>query len=104
VPERYRLTEVAAADFDALAGFSLTSFGPAQAKRYADGLFKTLDLLVAFPQMGSDHGHVLAGMRRVVHGSHSIYYVVIDDEIVVLGFLGAGQDPLQRFARESDEP
>jgi hypothetical protein len=41
-------------------------------------------------------------MRRTVHGSHAIYYAQVGDEIVVLGLLGAGQDPLQRFSEVSD--
>jgi plasmid stabilization system protein ParE len=48
VPNSYRLTEVAAADLDEIAAFTIEKFGVAQARQYANGLFRALDLLVAF--------------------------------------------------------
>lgn len=98
MPSSYRLTEEAAADLDSLANYTIERFGRAQAARYSDGLFRAFDLLVVFPQLGSDQGHIEQGLRRHVHGSHAIYYVLQKDEVVIAALLGPGEDPLHRFS------
>jgi toxin ParE1/3/4 len=95
---RYRLTEQAQDDLANVADYSIALFGVEQARKYRDGLFRAFDLLVAFPFLGSDQGAIEPGLRRHVHGSHAIYYVVIEDEIVIAALLGSGEDPIQRFA------
>jgi toxin ParE1/3/4 len=99
VPSSYRLTEQAAADLDNIASYTIERFGLAQARRYSEGLFKVFDLLVTFPLMGLDQRHIVPDMRCIVHASHTIYYLVSGEEIVIVGLLGQGQDPARRFAK-----
>jgi toxin ParE1/3/4 len=94
---RYRLTEQAEEDLANVADFTTGRFGVAQARKYSEGLFRAFDLLVAFPFLGTDQGNIEPGLRRTVHGSHAIYYVVRDDEIVIVALLGPGEDPIRRF-------
>jgi len=60
-------------------------------------LVSALDTLSRQPLIGSDQGHVRPEVRRYIYGSHAVYYRVIDDGIVILRILGAGQDPLRHL-------
>ncbi|WP_405234291.1 type II toxin-antitoxin system RelE/ParE family toxin [Lentisalinibacter salinarum] len=93
----YRLTRQAAEDLREIATFSMCRFGARQAQSYGDELISTLNMLSGQPGLGSDQGHVRPELRRYVFGSHSIYYRIIDDGIVVLRVLGPGQDPLAQL-------
>jgi toxin ParE1/3/4 len=96
-PSRYRLTEQAEEDLASVADYTSERFGIAQARKYGAELFRTFDLLVAFPFLGTAQDRVEPGLRRIVHGSHSIYYMAGDSEIVIVALLGPGEDPLRRF-------
>jgi toxin ParE1/3/4 len=93
---KVRLRQQAQDDLDALATYSLESFGAAQAVRYKSNFLKALDLLGVFPQMGPETD-IREGLRRHVHASHAIYYRVDDEGIVVTRILGPGQDPTREF-------
>lgn len=94
---RYSLTEQAEDDLANVADYTIARFGVEQAREYRDGLFRAFDLLIAFPFLGSDQSHIEAGLRRHVHGSHAIYYVFREGEIIIAALLGPGEDPVRRF-------
>ena len=94
---RYRLTEQAEEDLANVADYTIERFGVEQARKYRDELFRTFDRLVTFPFLGTEQGGIEPGLRRMVHSSHSIYYVIRGDEVVVTALLGPGEDPLTRF-------
>ncbi len=84
----YRLTNAADADLDRLFVFGITTFGLEQAEHYVAGLLERFDELTASPQLWQAVDHVRAGLRRCVYGSHSIYYRIAQDEIVIVRILG----------------
>lgn len=96
MPNRLRLRPEAESDLDAIATFSMQNFGPLQAARFREAFLKALDLLPVFPNMGNAYP-LREGLRRFVHESHSIYYRIEGEQIVVIRILGPGQDPAREF-------
>lgn len=94
---RVRFTQAADADLERMFEFGLDRFGLRQAQRYQIDLWKALEALLTFPNMGTDQGHIDPGLRRLVHASHAIYYRAIGADILVERFLGPGQDPTREF-------
>lgn len=93
----YRLTKRAEKDLTKIAIYTLQNFGLRQAQLYRDGLFKTFDTIAEFPLIGSDQGHIKLMVRRFVYESHSIYYRLSDNGIVILRLLGPGEDPIRHL-------
>ena len=45
------------------------------------------------PRLGRDYSHVKENARRFEYQSHSVYYTITSDGILVLRVLGASMDP-----------
>lgn len=93
----YRLTKRAEKDLGNIAVYTFQNFGLRQAELYRDGLLKTLDTIAEFPLIGSDQGHIKPNVRRFVYESHSIYYRVNENGVVILRLLGPGEDPIRHL-------
>ncbi|WP_161990593.1 type II toxin-antitoxin system RelE/ParE family toxin [Candidatus Methylobacter oryzae] len=93
----YRLSKLADKDLGNIACYTIQRFGIRQASLYRDGLFKAFEMISDFPLIGSDQSQIKKDIRRHVHESHSIYYRVDVDEILILRILGPGEDPLQQL-------
>ena len=93
---RLRLTPAATDDLESIAKYTLERFGTKQAVIYEEGLLKAIALLQENPLLGSEQSKILPNTRRLVHESHSIYYEVGKAEILILRFLGPGEDPLKQ--------
>lgn len=93
----YRLSKHAEKDLNAIAAYTIQNFGLRQARRYRDGLFKTLEMITAFPLIGSDQSQIKKNVRRHVYESHAIYYRVDGKGIIILRILGPGEDPLRHL-------
>jgi len=93
----YRLTKRAEKDLSNIALYTLQNFGLRQAQVYRDGLFKTMDTIAEFPLIGSDQNRIKPNVRRFVYESHSIYYRLNDNGILILRLLGPGEDPLRHL-------
>ncbi len=91
---KYRLSKAADDDVDRLFVFGFTRFGLKQAENYVDGLYKRLDDVTESPGRWPVVAHIRAGLRRCAYGSHSIYYRIDPDEIVIVRILGR-EDPKQ---------
>lgn len=78
--------------------FSAETFGIEQSRRYRNQMLKAVEQLLVFPHMGSPQEHIAEGLRRLVHGSHAIYYSQRGDEIFIERILGPGQDPAREFS------
>jgi toxin ParE1/3/4 len=93
----YRLSKHAEKDLGAIASYTLQNFGITQARLYRDGLFKVFEMLSDFPLIGSDQSHIKQNVRRHVYESHSIYYRVDTNRIIILRILGPGEDPFRHL-------
>lgn len=92
----YALTRRAESDLADIAEFTTERFGTDQARGYRDGLIEAFELIARFPALGTDQGHLKPGARRLVHGSHAIYYRQRRDGVLILRILGPGQDPTRQ--------
>jgi len=93
----YQLTEDAADDVDGIYEYSIRHFGLQQARDYVNGLHACLGTLAASPRLGRDYSHVKAHVRRFEYQSHSVYYTITADGILVLRVLGASMDPARHL-------
>jgi len=89
----YQLTEDAEADVDGIYEYSILHFGLQQARDYVNGLHGCFGNLADSPRLGRDYSHVKANARRFEYQSHSVYYTITSDGILVLRVLGASMDP-----------
>jgi len=94
----YRFTKRAEKDIENIAIYTLQNFGLRKANSYREGLFKTFDTIAEFPLIGSDQSHIKPFVHRFVYESQSIYYRLIDEDIIILRILGPGEDPIRHLA------
>lgn len=87
----------AAADLESIADFTLAEFGEEQAYIYYQQLQVVFELLRVQPLLGKDYNDIKAGVRRLVHRSHCIYYQVREDSLFILRVLSRWQDPLTKL-------
>ena len=84
----YELTYAADQDFENIVEFGLDTFGVDQASRYQNGMMQRFAKLAEQPKLYPTVDHIRAGYRRSVYGSHSIYYRVESQGIVIVRILG----------------
>jgi toxin ParE1/3/4 len=92
------LNRKAEADLRAIAAFTVDTFGIAQARAYRDGLFDAFNRIFStHPEIGASFTHIFQDVRRLVDGSHVIYYRVALPQILVRRVLHQSQDPLRHL-------
>ncbi|MDA0691085.1 MAG: type II toxin-antitoxin system RelE/ParE family toxin [Nitrospinae bacterium] len=92
----YRLSEAAKEDLIAIAQYGDEHFGIVQSDRYRDQLKHRFNVLAKTPLLYPAVDHIHKGYRRSVCGSHSIYYRIDPEEIVIVRILGR-EDPEKQF-------
>ena len=93
----YELTYAAYQDFENIFAFSLDTFGVDQAMSYQNGLKQRFAKLAEQPKLYPTVDHIRASYRRSVYGSHSIYYRIESQGIVIVRILGQ-QDLANAFS------
>ncbi len=88
----YRLNEKALADLDRLYEHGILTFGLRIADEYYDELIARMQEIAKTPLLYPAVDDIREGYRRSVCGSHSIYYRIDPDEIVIMRILGR-EDP-----------
>ena len=90
---RVRYEPAATAQLTALRDWLTGQADAGTADRIVDGLVVRCDSLCDFPRRGTPRDDVRPGMRTVVHRRrYTIGYRIIDDTVVILGVLSAGQE------------
>jgi toxin ParE1/3/4 len=92
----YRLTKAAEFDIEDIAFFGIQRFGLTQAQDYHRGLKTQFEAIAANPMHYQAVDHIRAGYRRCVFGSHSIYYTVHADGILIIRILRS-QDTIKHL-------
>lgn len=92
----YRLTEKADADLENLYRYGISKFGELQADRYFDRILSRLEEIGDNP-LRFQKSEYRNGYRRSVHDSHTIYFQVLEDELVEIVRILGGQDPREEF-------
>ena len=89
---RYELSKAADKDFEDIFNFGIDTFGLDQALEYLRGLKQRLVELAEQPKLYPTVNDIRSGYRRSVYMSHSIYYRIEPECIVIVRILGR-QDP-----------
>ena len=89
----YQLTEDAEQDLIEIYVYSWREFGEDKAESYHEALSAHFDLLATNPKLGTDFSHVKAQVRRSTCASHSIYYRLRGNEVLILRVLHQSRDP-----------
>ncbi len=84
----YRLSDKACTDLYRLYEYGVRTFGLQQADKYYDGIIARFQELADNPRRYPAVDHIRKGYRRSVFGVHSIYYTILDDEILITRVLG----------------
>lgn len=96
----------AIADLDSIYAYSLEHWGPEQAETYLRALNARMQGLLRFPALGTAQDALHPGLRRIGEGSHSIYYLIRDETVLIVRVLHDRMDTkrarftLQQPARE----
>lgn len=90
--ERYDLTGAADRDFENIFDFGIDMFGLALALKYQNGMKKRFEELAEQPERYAAVDDIRASYRRSVYGSHSIYYQIDVERVLIVRILGQ-QDP-----------
>ncbi len=93
-----QLTQDAEHDLANIAEYTLKTFGIKQAEKYYSGLTTALETLALYPELGTSHHNIKAGLKKFVYQNHSIYFYHQQNRLLVLRILNQKQDPLQNLA------
>ena len=88
----YELSKKADDDLNDIYLFSYQRFGEAKADAYLLALERRFSLLAAQPGLGRRIDHIRAGYFRYQHASHSIFYRLTDNGIIVMRVLHRSMD------------
>lgn len=83
----YRLSEAADSDLERLYNFGINNFGLVLADQYFDGIMDRFQRNADMPRLYPAVDDIRKAYRRSVFGSHSIYYVLIDDGVKIVRIL-----------------
>ncbi|MDR6851572.1 toxin ParE1/3/4 [Sphingomonas sp. BE123] len=77
----------AIADLDSIYAYSVEKWGSEQAEIYLRALNARIQGLRRFPALGTAQEALHPGLRRIGEGSHSIYYLIRDDAVLIVRVL-----------------
>ena len=84
----YRLSEKALTDLDHLYEYGVLSFGIRQADAYFYGRVIRFQDIADHPERYPAIDHIRQDYRRSIYRSHSIYYRIDRNEILIVRILG----------------
>ena len=91
------LSKQAAADFDAIAEYSLQHWGISRAEAYISELQAALQRVAQFPGIGRDACHVRAGYRVINVGAHCVFYRPSAEGVLIIRLLHERMDFTRHF-------
>jgi toxin ParE1/3/4 len=89
----YRLSNRAEADLEAIADYTMDTWGPEQAIHYIAGLLNCCQRIALNPQSGRACRTVGSGYRRIEHERHVVFYRLSDSEVFISRILHASMLP-----------
>ena len=94
----FRLTPDAKSDLIEIRRFTIKQWGAAQSQKYLSELRQTIRLLAETPSLGKSRLDVGSDVLSFPQGSHVIYYMVHEQQLVVFGVLHKRMVPLNHLA------
>lgn len=89
---RYRLSPAASNDLEEIWLYSARNWSSRQAGRYTAMLKKSLDQLLAMPELATERTEFTPPVRIHPSGRHLIVYQITGENLDVLRILGGQQD------------
>ncbi len=89
---KYRLTPRALSDLDAIADYSLESWGPRQTEDYLRKMADRFQWLADNPSIGRARDDIADGYRSFPEGKHVIFYLILPEEIAIIGVPHSAMD------------
>ena len=92
-----RLSQLAAADLEEIAEFTIEQFGIEQSRRYRDGLKTCFDQLADNPKLGRKAEQLMRGLQRFEHQSHVVFYMNETENLLIVRVLHSSMDVPRHF-------
>lgn len=80
------------AELAAIWDHGAQEYGPDAADEYLAEIDRKMQLALEYPLIGTDYSHVRDGYRKLISGSHLIFYIPHDGGIEVIRVLPARAD------------
>ncbi len=93
---KYELVPEAERDLIEIALYGFENFGLVQSKQYYEGLVFRFQEIANYPQQHQSVDHIRPRYRRCVYRSHSIYYRIQGQRVLIMRILGR-QDTAKAF-------
>ncbi|CDG22725.1 ParE-like protein (ParDE toxin-antitoxin system) [Xenorhabdus poinarii G6] len=93
----YKLSNLAAGDFERIFEYTLLNFGIEQADDYTESMHNVLLAIAEHPLIGYECPEIAEGLRRHDHLKHAIFYRSQPHGIYVLRILHQQMEPLKHF-------
>ncbi len=91
------ITPKAESDLTGIWLYTCEEWGVEQADKYLNELETSMKQLLSHPSLGADYTHVLTGYRRLQVEHHSVFYQVLESEVLVVRVLHEDMDAPQRL-------
>lgn len=82
---RFRVTPRALKDLDAIADYTLQTWGERQTEKYLSDIEARFRALAEHPYLGRARDEVGPGYRSHPHGAHVIFYLITPDGVSIIG-------------------
>ncbi|EMG6525500.1 MULTISPECIES: type II toxin-antitoxin system RelE/ParE family toxin [Providencia] len=93
----YKLSNLAAKDFEGIFEYTLINFGVRKADEYTKSLHCVLEMLSSNPLIGLECAEISVEIRRYNHSKHVIFYRHRTNDIFVIRVLHQQMEPLKHF-------
>ena len=80
----YRLSEYASKDYESIYVYGVLNFGMQHTDEYAEGMEARFEQIANQPTLYPAIDHVRVGYRLSVYKSHSIYYRLDNDQVLIV--------------------
>ncbi|MBO9471887.1 type II toxin-antitoxin system RelE/ParE family toxin [Endozoicomonas sp. G2_2] len=99
----YRLSNLAARDFETIYEYTLLNFGTGQADVYTEQLDQVMRLLCGSPHVGRECSSIGDGVLRHDHRHHVIFYRVRAEDIFIIRILHSRMEPLRHLGETNGD-
>ncbi len=86
------LSQAADADLTEILSYGVEQFGEETGEAYVVGFDASFALIAEHPFAGAVHGDVRPPIRSLAHGSHRIFYDVLEGQVIVQRILHKAMD------------
>jgi toxin ParE1/3/4 len=89
---KWLLTVSALADMQNIYSFGEETWGPGQARRYAEELYELFREIARYPGIGLHRPELRDQLRSFPHASHVVFYILWNEQVVIARVLHGAMD------------